>query len=687
MQPMRQRDAKGATRLTALILLLLAAAATLALAPAPAVAQVVRHVNGSDPTCGGQAPCYGTIQAAIDAAQAADTIRLAPGTYAEQLSISGKNNTAGSSEADRIVIEVDPAAPVGSVVLQGTVSQCTQGHAVRFQQSKFITLRGLTITGAGGQAISLMGGNNDNHAIHLERLRLHGNGSGSCNGGITIARGNADTVIANSLIYGNGRNGITFIDADGGPHTLVGNTIHANAWSGVNVARNHDVLLVNNAITGNGTASGSTGGRFGVKREDSTGPNPAGIRLLNNLLCGNRLGEIQGPALDSTDAGNLTPTGAEGPGVVASPGCDVPTNVYANVAGPDGQANTGDDDVTPVTASPLLDAGVDPRTLGLSATLDPIVEADYLAPAARPRVGTAGGTAAFDIGAREIDLGDAIAPSVTINAPPANAHIRGSVPVEAEATDAGSGVASLMLRVGTQSLSATLTPTPPPPAPSVTATALWDTTLFADGSHTLTAEAEDGAGNPASAARVLVVDNTPPDTSITDGPSGQILVGSATFTFTGLDTLTGTPSLVFAWRLDAGAWSAFSADTWATVSNLAEGPHTFEVKAQDLAGNEDPTPASRDFSVRLGPVIPALTPEEGPIGTYVTITGANFQPGQTTVSFNGFGAVIRTISATQITTTVPIGATTGPVTITTPLGFASAPFTVTLTGDFTASSA
>jgi hypothetical protein len=298
------------------------------------------------------------------------------------------------------VIEVDPTAPVGSVVLQGTVSQCTQGHAVRFQQSKFITLRGLTITGAGGQAISLMGGNNDNRAIHLERVRLYGNGSGSCHGGITIARDNPDTVIANSLIYGNGRNGITFIDADGGPRTLVGNTIHANAWSGVSVARHHDLLLVNNAITGNGTASGSTGGRFGLKREDSTGPNPAGIRLLHNLLCGNRLGEIDGPALDGTDAGNRTPTGTEGPGVVASPGCEVPTNVYANLNGPDGQGNTGDDDVTPVTASPLLDAGVDPRTLGLHPALDPIFEPDYLALAARPRVGTAGGTAAFDIGAR-----------------------------------------------------------------------------------------------------------------------------------------------------------------------------------------------------------------------------------------------------------------------------------------------
>jgi len=129
----------------------------------------------------------------VNDAQAGDTILIQAGTYQEQVSISGKNNVGTATEASRIIIEADPGAPLGSVVLHGAVTQCTNGHAVRFQQSKFITLRGLAITGAGGQAISLMGGNNQNQAIHLERLRIFGNGSGSCNGGITIARGNPGT--------------------------------------------------------------------------------------------------------------------------------------------------------------------------------------------------------------------------------------------------------------------------------------------------------------------------------------------------------------------------------------------------------------------------------------------------------------------------------------------------------------
>ena len=115
-----------------------------------------------------------------------------------------------------------------------------------------------------------MGGNNGNQEIHIELNRIFGNGSSSCNGGITIARGNPGTLIVNNLIYANGRNAITFEDADGGPHYVINNTIYGNQWNGIEVARNHTVTIANNIINKNGTASGSTGGRFGVKRESSS---------------------------------------------------------------------------------------------------------------------------------------------------------------------------------------------------------------------------------------------------------------------------------------------------------------------------------------------------------------------------------------------------------------------------------
>src|SRR5207249_1087205 len=280
------------------------------------------------------------------------------------------------------------------------------GYALRFEQSKYITVRGLTISGAGSDGVTLLGGVDGNQAIHLERLRIFANGFGSgspgCGSGIKIGRGNAETLITNSLVYGNGRDGIETGDGDGGPHYIVGNTIHGNAWNGVRITSAAQVVLVNNAITGNGTAAGSSGGRFGVSREDSASPNPLAIQLLNNLICGNRLGEIDGPALDATDAGNLTPTGAEGPGVAASPGCDGAAAVYANAMGGDGTANTADDNFALAETSPAIDAGLDPRTLGFPANFNALFETDFAGvPGARPKNATGAATARFDIGAFE----------------------------------------------------------------------------------------------------------------------------------------------------------------------------------------------------------------------------------------------------------------------------------------------
>jgi RHS repeat-associated protein len=452
----------------------------------------------------------------------------------------------------------------------------------------------------------------------------------------------------------------------------------------VSVTRTHIAYLVNNIITGNGTASGTTGGRFGVTRESSTSPQTAGITLFNNLICGNRLGEINGPALDATDANNLTPTGAEGLGVVASAGCAATATVYDHLVGPDGVVGTGDDDFRLATGSPALDKGMDPRTLGLPASFNALFETDFTGVAgARPQNATGASSARFDIGAFEANPPDTTAPTVTFQDPAvAGAYVRGTIPVTATATDAGSGVATFTLAADGQNLTATLTPTVPPPAASVVANASWNTATVPDGTHTLAANATDAANNTGTATRFVIVDNTPPETTITDGPSGEISVSNATFSYSGSDNLTPAALLVFAWRLDGGPWTGFGAATTASLTGLTEGAHTFEVKARDLALNEDLTPAARTFTVRFGPSITDVSPASGTIGTLVTITGTNFEPGATTVTFNGLAAVVRTVSPTVITTTVPVGTATGPLVVVTSRGSASRTFTVTQTGDF-----
>ncbi|MEN9672256.1 MAG: hypothetical protein RL553_521, partial [Planctomycetota bacterium] len=79
------------------------------------------------------------------------------------------------------------------------------------------------------------------------------------------------------------------------------------------------------------------------------------------------------------------------------------------------------------------------------------------------------------------------------------------------------------------------------------------------------------------------------------------------------------------------------------------------------------------------PTITSFTPTSGPTGTSVVILGSGFL-GSVQVKFNGVVATSVVNSATQITATVPTGATTGPITITTPGG------TVTTTTNFTVSS-
>ncbi len=81
------------------------------------------------------------------------------------------------------------------------------------------------------------------------------------------------------------------------------------------------------------------------------------------------------------------------------------------------------------------------------------------------------------------------------------------------------------------------------------------------------------------------------------------------------------------------------------------------------------------------PTISSFTPTSGPVGITVTITGTNFDttPINNTVKFNGTTSVVTASTATSITTTVPAGATTGPISVTvgTGIGVSATNFTVT----------
>ena len=153
---------------------------------------------------------------------------------------------------------------------------------------------------------------------------------------------------------------------------------------------------------------------------------------------------------------------------------------------------------------------------------------------------------------------------------------------------------------------------------------------MANGGHSFDVRAKDAAGNtdptPATDAFTVavpallppppppppVVDTTPPDTAITSGPSGTVSSGSASFNFSASETGSS-----FECRLDAGAWSACGSPK--AYSGLADGSHTFSVRATDAAGNLDATAATRTWTVATAPppdtTAPDTTIGSGPSGT------------------------------------------------------------------------
>jgi len=86
-----------------------------------------------------------------------------------------------------------------------------------------------------------------------------------------------------------------------------------------------------------------------------------------------------------------------------------------------------------------------------------------------------------------------------------------------------------------------------------------------------------------------VGDTTPPQTSITSGPTGTVKATTVTFTFTSSES-----SSSFECRLGS-TWTPCSSPK--TYTGLAPGTYKFEVRATDAAGNLDSTPATRTFKV------------------------------------------------------------------------------------------
>jgi hypothetical protein len=152
---------------------------------------------------------------------------------------------------------------------------------------------------------------------------------------------------------------------------------------------------------------------------------------------------------------------------------------------------------------------------------------------------------------------------------------------------------------------------------------------LADGEHTFAVRAVDVAGNRDATplTHTWTVDTVAPDTEL-DGPDAFVSSRSAAFEYEG-DALGGTAIAGFECRLDDAAWGACQAG----YTGLAEGPHRFEVRAIDAAGNADDSPATHTWTVDV--TSPDTEIETGP-ASLTNDRAAKFTYGSAATDVDGY---------------------------------------------------
>lgn len=134
-----------------------------------------------------------------------------------------------------------------------------------------------------------------------------------------------------------------------------------------------------------------------------------------------------------------------------------------------------------------------------------------------------------------------------------------------------------------------------------------------DGDYEFEVRAIDKAGNvqaqPTSYGWTVdnsLEDETPPETAITSKPPDPSTSPNASFSYS-----SSEPGSHFECKLDGGSFGSCPAGG-ISYSGLAEGSHSFQVRAIDASNNVDPTPAGYSFSVVLSPAQAGPPPASGP---------------------------------------------------------------------------
>lgn len=170
----------------------------------------------------------------------------------------------------------------------------------------------------------------------------------------------------------------------------------------------------------------------------------------------------------------------------------------------------------------------------------------------------------------------------------------------------------------------------------------WSTTITAaEGTHTITANADDGfvVDGPSNAV-TFVVDLTAPVAPVIVTPTAGAMIGSNTVRVSGTAEPNATVHVSEGATLLAAA-PAGTAGDWEAFVTLPEGPHTLTAEAIDAAGNTSP-PATVSFTVdTVAPVPPLITsPAEGEvIGTTAFVVDGKAEAGSLVRLYEGTSLV------------------------------------------------
>ena len=143
-------------------------------------------------------------------------------------------------------------------------------------------------------------------------------------------------------------------------------------------------------------------------------------------------------------------------------------------------------------------------------------------------------------------------------------------------------------------------------------------------------------------------DTIPPQTILASIPN-PVCALPLTLSWSGTDNATPPAGLVYAYRLDNQPWSAFGPATSLVLSQLADGPHTFSVKAQDAAGNVDPAPPVASFTVSAAPLT-VSTVSTAPAPDHCAVSWQTGNPATSQVDYGATAAYGQTVSSTMLVT-------------------------------------